>query len=98
MDLLNGNIKQIYLKYFIASFGGAILQSVYGLVDMIAVGQYHGPNGSAAMAIIAPIWNVIYSFGLLTGIGASILFNIKKKAEPNLGSAQPEDKSTYFMV
>ena len=81
MDLLEGNIKQIYLKYLAASFGGAILQSVYGLVDMIAVGQYHGPTGSAAMAIIAPIWNIIYSFGLLTGIGASILFNITKNSD-----------------
>ena len=81
MDLITGNIKDIYLKYFIASFGGAILQSVYGLVDMIAVGQYHGPTGSAAMAIIAPIWNVVYSCGLLTGIGASILFNVEKNSK-----------------
>ncbi len=80
MDLLSGNIKQIYLKYLAASFGGAILQSVYGIVDMIAVGQYHGPNGAAAMAIIAPIWNVVFSFGLMIGIGASILFNIEKNS------------------
>ncbi len=81
MDLIKGNIKKIYLKYLFASFGGAILPSVYGLVDMIVVGQYHGPTGAAAMAIIAPIWNVIYSFGLLTGIGASILFSIEKSSE-----------------
>ncbi len=81
MDLLKGNVKQIYLKYLVASFGGAILQSVYGIVDMIAVGQYHGPKGAAAMAIIAPIWNVVYSLGLLTGIGASILFNFVKNSE-----------------
>ncbi|ONI44158.1 multidrug transporter MatE [Candidatus Epulonipiscioides gigas] len=83
MNLVHGNIKQIYLKYLIASFGGAILPSVYGLVDMIVVGQYHGPLGSATMAIIAPIWNVIYSFGLLTGIGASILFSIQKNSKEN---------------
>lgn len=83
MNLLTGNIRQLYMKYLIASFGGAILQSVYGLVDMIAVGQYHGADGSAAMAIIAPIWNVVYSLGLLTGIGASIMFNIEKNSEKN---------------
>ncbi len=74
MDLLRDNVKSVYLKYLVASFGGAILPSVYGLVDMIVVGQYHGPIGSAAMAIVAPIWNVVYGFGLLTGIGASISF------------------------
>lgn len=27
------------------------------------------------MAIIAPIWNILYSFGLLAGIGGSVLFS-----------------------
>lgn len=75
MDLLNGNLKKVYLKYLYASFGSALITSIYGLVDMVMVGQYHGPSGSAAMAVIAPIWNIIYSFGLLSGIGGSVLFS-----------------------
>ncbi len=94
MDLIKGNLKNIYLNYLIASLGGAILPSVYGLVDMIAVGQYHGPNGSAAMAIIAPIWNVIFGLGLLTGIGASTLFNFNKSA----GSCNRTKANGYFTV
>ncbi len=78
MDLLNGNVKQIYLKYLSASFGSALITSVYSMVDMIMVGQYHGPSGSAAMAVIAPVWNILYSFGLLTGIGGSILFSTSR--------------------
>ncbi len=35
------------------------------------VGQYHGPEGSAALAVVAPVWNIIYSLGLLMGIGGS---------------------------
>lgn len=42
------------------------------------VGQYHGPDGSEAMGIIAPFWNIIYSFGLLAEIGASVLFAVEK--------------------
>ncbi len=80
LDLLQGNIKKIYLKYLFASFGGAILPAVYGIVDMIAVGQYHGPDGAAAMAVIAPVWNIIFSVGMLTGIGASILFSVAKSS------------------
>ena len=75
MDLLNGNIKKIYLKYLTASFGSALISSIYGVVDMAMVGQYHGPSGSAAMAIVAPIWNILYSFGLLIGIGGSVLMS-----------------------
>ena len=78
MDLLQGNVKKIYLKYLAASFGSALITSVYGLVDMVMVGQYHGPSGSAAMAVIAPVWNIIYSFGLLSGIGGSILFSASR--------------------
>ncbi len=94
MNVLKGNIEKIYFKYLAASFGGAILQSVYGLVDMAVVGQYHGPSGSATMAIIASIMNVIYSFGLMTGIGASILFSIEKSSNRNNNNTA----NSYFTV
>ena len=61
MDLLKDNVGKLYRKFFIASFGSALIACIYGLVDMAMVGQYHGPDGSAAMAVIAPIWNIIYS-------------------------------------
>ena len=73
MDLLRGNIKHTYFKYLGAAFGSAMLASVYSLVDMAMVGQYQGPEGAAALAVVAPVWNIIYSLGLLTGIGGSVL-------------------------
>lgn len=75
MDLLNGNIKPIYFKYLSAAFGSALITSVYSIVDMAMVGQYQGPEGTATMAVVAPIWNIIYSLGLLMGIGGSVLFS-----------------------
>ena len=39
------------------------------------VGQYQGPDGTAALAVVAPIWNIIYSLGLLMGIGGSVIFS-----------------------
>lgn len=48
------------------------------------VGQYQGPDGTAALAVVAPIWNILYSMGLLMGIGGSVLFsNIKGKSKGN---------------
>ena len=45
MDLINDKLSKIYLKYLAAAFGSAFMGSVFGLVDMVMVGQYHGPEG-----------------------------------------------------
>ena len=66
MDLLTGKIRPIYFKYLSAAFGSAMITSVYSIVDMAMVGQYQGPDGTAALAVVAPIWNIIYSLGLLS--------------------------------
>lgn len=73
MDFLSGKIKTIYFKYLAAAFGSVLITSIYSIVDMAMVGQYHGPEGSAALAVVAPVWNIIYSFGLLMGIGGSVV-------------------------
>lgn len=75
MDFLTDRIKPLYLKYLAAAFGSSLISSIYGVVDMAMVGQYQGPDGTAALAVVSPIWNLIYSLGLLTGIGGSVLFS-----------------------
>lgn len=93
MDLLKANVKKVYTKYLVASFGSALIASIYGVVDMVMVGQYHGPSGSAAMAVIAPVWNILYSFGLLTGIGGSVLFSASRGEDGDKDHA-----NQYFSV
>ena len=83
MDLLRDRIRPMYFKYLAAAFGGAMITSVYGVVDMAMVGQYQGPLGIAAMAIIAPFWNIIYSLGLLMGVGGSVLFSTLRGKYPH---------------
>ncbi|MDO4304785.1 MAG: MATE family efflux transporter [Bacillota bacterium] len=75
MDFLTSEIKPMYFKYLTAAFGSALISSIYGVVDMAMVGQYQGPEGTAALAIVSPVWNIIYSLGLLMGIGGSVLFS-----------------------
>ena len=74
MDFLTAKIRPLYFKYLGAAFGSALITSIYGVVDMAMVGQYQGPDGTAALAIVSPVWNIIYSLGLLMGIGGSVLF------------------------
>lgn len=90
MDLLKGNIRHIYFKYLSAAFGSALISSIYSLVDMAMVGQYQGPGGTAALAVVAPVWNIIYSLGLLTGIGGSVLYSAAK------GKGEHEKRNEYF--
>ncbi len=90
MNILTNNIKQLYFKYFSAAFGSTMISSIYGLVDMAIVGQYLGPMGTASLAVVAPIWNIIYSLGLLTGIGGSVLFSIAR------GENNKEKEKEYF--
>ena len=81
MDFLNSKIKPMYLKYLSAAFGSAMITSIYSIVDTAMVGQYHGPAGTAALAVVAPVWNIIYSLGLLMDIGDSVIFSTKRGNE-----------------
>lgn len=92
MDLLKGDVRAIYRKYFLAVFGSALISCIYGVVDMAMVGQYQGPDGTAALAVVAPVWNVIYSLGLLTGIGGSVLLSAKRGS----GAAGQAESNEYF--
>ena len=92
MDLLRGSIRSIYFKYLAAAFGSALISSIYSLVDMAMVGQYQGPSGTAALAVVAPIWNIIYSLGLLTGIGGSVLLSTAR------GGGEEKRGNEYFSV
>ena len=90
MDFLNGRIRPMYFRYLSAAFGSAMITSVYSIVDTAMVGQYHGPQGTAALAVVAPVWNIIYSLGLLMGIGGSVLFSTKRGSAENSGGAEQQ--------
>jgi len=75
MDLIKDDPKKLYGHYLLSSFGSAFASSILSLVDAAMVGQYQGPDGTAALAVIAPLWNIIFSLGLLMGIGGSVLLS-----------------------
>ena len=78
VELTTGSVRKLYFRFLCAAFGSALISSIYGMVDMAMVGQYQGPDGAAALAVVAPVWNIIYSLGLLTGIGGSVLFSARR--------------------
>lgn len=90
MDLKNGNITSIYLKYLFAAFGSTIVSSIYTTVDIVAVGHYEGPDGTAALACINPIWSIFMSTGMLFGIGGSVVMSICR------GEGKKKEGDRYF--
>ena len=82
MNLLKDKIRPIYFNYLAAAFGSSIIPSIYGMVDLAVVGKYQGPEGTAAISIISPVWNIIYSLGLLAGIGGAVLFSNQRGRNP----------------
>ncbi len=91
-DLTKGSIKSHYLKYFVASFGSAMIGCIYGAVDAAVVGHYEGPIGTAALSVVLPIWTIIYSLGLLIGIGGSVCYSFYK------GQGKLEKANSYFTL
>ncbi len=78
MEMTEKPIKPLYLKYLLSAFGSALVGAVYTLVDMAVIGQYAGPTGTAAIALVMPVWSFICSLGILTGIGGSVLYSNAK--------------------
>ena len=78
MNLLTEKMRPLYFRYLATAFGSTLISSIYTIVDMAMVGQYQGPSGTAALAVVAPMWNIIYSLGLLMGIGGSVLFSAQR--------------------
>lgn len=78
MELLEKPIKKLYFKYLSAAFGSALVGAAYILVDMAVIGQYAGPTGTAAIALVLPAWSLICSLGILTGIGGGVLYGNAK--------------------
>lgn len=80
MDLLTRPIRPLYFRYLAACFGSSLITSIYALVDCIVVGQYEGPDGAAALAVIMPLWSMFFSLGMLFGVGGAVLMSTARGA------------------
>ena len=92
MDLLRDDVRKTYRRYLAAAFGSSFISTIYSVVDMIVVGQYQGPSGTAALALISPVWNIIFSLGMLFGIGGSVHFGMLRGEKDNV----PGTENRYF--
>lgn len=81
MDLVRDDIKMLYRKYLGTSIMSAVVMSIYSIVDSVAIGQSEGPIGSAALAVITPLYGLFAFLSILCGVGGAVLYSNAKGEE-----------------
>lgn len=76
LDYAGGKIGRLFSKMFFPTLLGLIFNALITIVDGIFVGQGVGPDGIAAVNIIAPLYMVVTGCGLMFGIGSSVVAGI----------------------
>ncbi|MDE6396041.1 MAG: polysaccharide biosynthesis C-terminal domain-containing protein, partial [Muribaculaceae bacterium] len=76
LDYAHGNIRSLFFKIFFPTLLGMIFNALLTIIDGVFVGRGVGPDGIAAVNIVAPIFMITTGVGLMFGIGASVMAGI----------------------
>lgn len=90
MNLIKDDIRKLFYKFLIPDVSSVIAVAAYSLVDTIAIGQGVGLNGTAACALVLPIFSIANFIALLCGIGGSVLMSQSR------GGGNKEKGDAYF--
>jgi len=90
MNLLKDNPQKLFWKFLVPAVSAAIAVAAYSFVDTIVIGQDVGPNGTAACAVVLPIFSIAHFLALLCGVGGSVLMS---KA---MGEGNQEKGDAYY--
>jgi len=92
-DLRTVKISKLLGRYYWPAFTGAIVHTLYNIVDRIFIGQGVGAEALAGLTSVFPIMLIIMAFGMMVGMGASVRISINlgkdnyDRAEHVLGNA-----------
>ena len=75
INLLQDKENGTFLKYLVPSVSATIMISFNYFVDTLCIGQKLGENGLAALNLAWPITTLLYSLGLLLGVGGGAMFS-----------------------
>ena len=76
LDYAGGRITRLFAKIYFPTLLGMIFNALITIIDGIFVGRGVGPDGIAAVNIIAPLYMVVTGLGLMFGIGASVVSGV----------------------
>jgi len=75
LDLTEGNIVKMLLRFAVPIFAGQFLQNLYNSVDSIVVGRYVGTAALAAVSTCIDVSFLLIGFFMGMATGAGVLFS-----------------------
>lgn len=72
------NVKTQFRKYVSQNIMGMIGLSCYILADSFFIAKSQGANGLTALNLVLPLYNLIFSFGSMIGVGSAIRYAVTK--------------------
>lgn len=97
MNLLKDDPIKLFFKFLIPAVLSAMVIALYSIVDTIVIGQKVGPDGTAACAVLLPIFSLAHFVDLICGIGGSVLMS-KSRGEGNKEKANAYYASSFVLV
>lgn len=90
IDLLHDPVRKVFVNYLVPSVSATMVTSIYILADTMMIGRGIGANGLAALNILLPMYSTFYGFGMMCGIGGSVLFGFSR------GKGEEREACGYF--
>ena len=65
------NVRKLLWMYSLPAIVGAMIASLYNIIDRIFIGQGVGPMAISGLALTFPFMNFLSAFSMLVGAGAA---------------------------
>ena len=88
--LLEDPVRSVFLSYLVPSVSATLVTSIYILADTMMIGRGIGSVGIAALNILLPLYSTFFGFGMMCGIGGSVLFGFSR------GKGNEREARGYF--
>ena len=72
-DLTQGSVLKNLIKHALPFFASSFLQTLYGMTDLLIIGQYEGVKSTTAVAIGSQVMHMITVIIVAVAVGCSIV-------------------------
>lgn len=90
IDMLHDPVRKVFINYLVPSVSATMVTSIYIFADTLMIGRGIGATGLAALNILLPMYSTFYGFGMMCGIGGSVLFGFSR------GKGEEQEARGYF--
>ncbi|MCO6524907.1 MAG: polysaccharide biosynthesis C-terminal domain-containing protein, partial [Candidatus Schmidhempelia sp.] len=72
----NEKISRLFWRYALPAIIGAVVNTLYNIIDGIFIGHWVGKEALSGLGIILPIMNFLAAIGMLVGVGSASRMSI----------------------